>query len=160
MTKDPVAKFQFDYNRNTCFGNDVPELAIDESAVNQKISIAPGEGKIPTNILQEDDWDMKSHPHLDPTGENNLNKKRKIKLSNLQFFEQRILNINKRFANTASFIFAAVQYLENKQLTNNINISFQRGKSKRGNDGGLKYTLQDPYVVTHPDTGRRKRMSL
>ena len=55
LTKDPVAKFQFDYNRNTCFSNDVPELVIDESAINQKISIAPGEGKIPTNILEDDD---------------------------------------------------------------------------------------------------------
>ena len=90
---------------------------------------------------------MKSHPHLDPTGENNLNRKRKTRLSALQFFEQRILNVNKRFANTASFVFAAVQYLENKQLTNNINISFQRGKAKPGNNGGLKYTLQDPYSV-------------
>ena len=43
--------------------------------------------------------------------------------------------------------FAAVQYIENKQLTNNVNISFQRGKAKQGSGGGLKYTLQDPYSV-------------
>ena len=28
LTKDPVAKFQFEYNRNTCFGNDVPEISV------------------------------------------------------------------------------------------------------------------------------------
>ena len=26
LTKDPVAKFQFDYNMSTCFGNEVPEI--------------------------------------------------------------------------------------------------------------------------------------
>ena len=146
LMKDTVSKFQFDYNQNTCFGNDVPELVVNDN-INDNISIAPGEGKIPTSILQDEEWDMKSHPHLDPTGENNLNRKRKIKLSAQQFFEQRILNVNKKFANTASYVFAAVQYIENKQLTNNINISFQRGKAKQGAGGGLKYSLQDPYSV-------------
>ena len=61
LTKDSVSKFQFDYNRNTCFNNDVPELVVPESE-NENISIAPGEGKIPTSILLDDDWDMKSHP--------------------------------------------------------------------------------------------------
>ena len=80
LTKDSVSKFQFDYNQNTCFSNDVPELVVCEKA-SENVSIAPGEGKIPTSILQDDEWDMKSHPHLDPLGKNNLNCKRKIKLT-------------------------------------------------------------------------------
>ena len=52
---DPVAKFQFDYNRVTCFGNDVPEIsAVD---VNEIVSVAPGEGKIPKSILSDPEWD-------------------------------------------------------------------------------------------------------
>ena len=146
LTKDPVAKFQFEYNRNTCFGNDVPEINVQEH-INEPLSIAPGEGKIPTNLLMDDDWDMKAHPCLDPTGENNLNKEREVRLSALQFFEQRLLNVNKRFANTASFVFAAVQYIENKQLTNNINISFNRGTKTQNKTGGATYSLEDPYCV-------------
>ena len=94
LTKDPVAKFQFEYNRNTCFGNDVPEISVPEQ-INEPLCIAPGEGKIPTNLLMDDDWDMKSHPCLDPVGQNNLNREREIKLSALQFFEKRLLNVNK-----------------------------------------------------------------
>ena len=42
LRNDPVAKWQFDYNRVICFGNDFPELS---SAVqNDPISVAPGEG--------------------------------------------------------------------------------------------------------------------
>ena len=42
LRNDPVAKWQFDYNRVICFGNDFPELP---SAVqNDPISVAPGEG--------------------------------------------------------------------------------------------------------------------
>ena len=46
LEKDSVAKFQFDYNRNTCFSNDIPEINVNEID-NQSISVAPGEGKIP-----------------------------------------------------------------------------------------------------------------
>ena len=90
---------------------------------------------------------MKSHPSLDPTGENNLNRDRKVSLSAQAFFEQRILNADKRFANSMSYVFAAVQYCESKQLNSNVNISFLRGKSKRSSDGGLTYSLDDPCSV-------------
>ena len=83
---DPVAKFQFDYNRVTCFGNDVPEIsAVD---VNEIVSVAPGEGKIPKSILSDPEWDKKSFPCLDPTGENHMSRDRPVKLSHQKFFEQ------------------------------------------------------------------------
>ena len=31
LEKDSVAKFQFDYNRNTCFSNDIPEISVNET---------------------------------------------------------------------------------------------------------------------------------
>ena len=143
LQKDSVAKFQFDYNRNTCFNNDIPEISIQE----ETIKVAPGEGKIPKDILQDNDWDMRAFPALDPEGNNSLNCKRDVKLSAQDFFHQRILNVNARFAKCSSFVFAAVQYIENKQLTGNINISFQRGKATPREDGGLSYTLDDPCSV-------------
>ena len=58
-----------------------------------------------------------------------------------------MFNINRRFASCPSFVFAAVQYLENKQLTGNINIAFNRGKATTADDGGTVYTLHDPCSV-------------
>ena len=133
LTNDAVAKFQFGYDRNTCFTNNVPEIGISETN-DQCLSVAPGEGKVPTNILQDKDWDMRAFPVLDPTGENSLNCQRNVKLPVQQFFQERMFNINRRFANCPSFVFAAVQYLENKQLTGNINIAFNRGKATTADD--------------------------
>ena len=145
LKHDPVAKFQFNYNQSTCFSNDVPEIsALDHNRV---INIAPGEGKTPKSLLNNPDWDMKSHPSLDPTGENSLNQERETRLSSQAFFEQRIMNADKRFSNSKSFVFAATQYCENKQLSSNINISFLRGKSKKNGQGGFTYSLDDPYSV-------------
>ena len=39
LTNDPVAKQQFEYDRSTCFVNDIPEIG-----VNQSLSLAPAEG--------------------------------------------------------------------------------------------------------------------
>ena len=67
VTKDPVRKYQYEYNRTTCMTNKFPE-AESESALN----FAPAEGKIPTNILKDDDWDINSFPNLHPTGKNKM----------------------------------------------------------------------------------------
>ena len=115
--------------------------------MNNIVTIAPGEGKTPKSLHLDRDWDMKSHPSLDPTGENSLNQKRDVNLSTQAYFEQRILNEDKRFANSKSYVFSATQYYESKQLESNINISFLRGKSKTNNEGGLVYSLDDPCSV-------------
>ena len=71
MTKDSIKKFQFDYNKSTCFSDDYPEINFrEDNAVN--VSIAPGEGKTPTNNLEEKDWDLKTFPTLHPDGKNSL----------------------------------------------------------------------------------------
>ena len=89
------------------------------------------------SLFLDPDWDMKSHPSLDPTGENSLNQERDKKLSVQGFFEHRILNADRWFANSKSFVFAATQCCESKQLGSNVNISFQRGKAKQNTDGGV-----------------------
>ena len=43
-----------------------------------KYDMSIGEGKIPTNILKEDDWDLKSFQSPHPTGTNGLKQKRKV----------------------------------------------------------------------------------
>ena len=58
LLKDPVKKHQLKYNRSICFSHNYPEINYKEDSGN-RISIAPGEGKTPSNILQEKDWDLK-----------------------------------------------------------------------------------------------------
>ena len=50
---DPVAKFQFDYDRSTCLTEKYPEVSVSEESNNQELCFAPGEGKYPKDILMD-----------------------------------------------------------------------------------------------------------
>ena len=126
--------------------NKYPEIdAVDPT---KDIEIAPGEGKIPNDIMREKDWDVKAFPHLhNPDGSNGKDQERKTRLTDQYYFIQRILNQDKRFARSPAYIYAAVAYIEKKQLQRNINISGTRGKRVESNDGGITYELEDGYTV-------------
>ena len=68
-------------------------------------------------------------------------------LSGQDYFTQRILNKDTRFAHNPAYIFAAIAYIENKQIQRNKGISFIRGKAKQQSDGTHTYTLDDPCSV-------------
>ena len=104
-------------------------------------------GKSPISILQNPKWDLETHPHLDPSGQNNMNRDRKVKLTNVQFAEQRLKNVNKIFRKTKSYLYCLLSYIESKQLSNNINVSVQRGLKKKGAKGGVEYQLNDAFSV-------------
>ena len=144
--------FQFDYNLNTVFADDHPEMNV----IDKPITLSPGEGKIPIGLLQDQEFDMKSHPFLDPSGQNNMCKERKVELTAQQFFEQRILNVERIFSDTPSFVFAAVNYIERKQINSRINVSFQRGKKKVLNTGEIEYSLEDAFSVLDKMKGTPK----
>ena len=102
-------------------------------------------GKTPESLLSDPEWDKKTHAWLDPTGENNMNKDRRVKLSNIMFFDQRLRNIDRTFANCLSFVYAAVSYIELKQMTDKINISVQRRKPQE--DGTVEYRGDSGFQV-------------
>ena len=143
---DAVKKWQFNYNKSTCFSNNYPEIGYKEDTSNL-LSIAPGEGKLPTNILEEQDWDIKSFPCLYPDGKNSLHSDRPLKITEQEYFNQRILNKDSRFCQNLGFVFLAIAFLEKKQMERNKGISFIRGKSVKQFDGSHTYSLEDPYSV-------------
>ena len=76
-----------------------------------------------------------------------MNKDRRVNLSNIMFFDQRIRNIDKKFANCLSFVYAAVSFIELKQMTDKINISVQRGQRRKRQDGTVEYRIDDGFQV-------------
>ena len=76
-----------------------------------------------------------------------MNRDRKVKLTNVQFAEQRLKNVNKIFRNTKSYLYCLLSYIENKQLSNNINLSVQRGIKKIGANGNFEYQSHDAFSV-------------
>ena len=144
--KDSIKKWQFKYNHSTCFFHNYPEINYKEDNTSN-LSIAPGEGKLPTNLLEEKDWDLKTFPGLHPDGENSLNSNRDKKLSEQDYFIQRILNKDTRFAKNPAYVFAASAYVEKKQIQRNTGVSYIRGKSNVEENGTKTFSLNDPYSV-------------
>ena len=142
MKKAPIRKYQYDYNRTTCMTNKFPE-----SDSGSALDFAPAEGKIPTNILRDDDWDINSFPNLHPTGQNKMFQERKIKLTPQQYLSQRLKNMDNRFAQCTPYVFAAAAYLEEKQMERNIGVSYRKGKIDVSNEGSKTYKLDDAYSV-------------
>jgi hypothetical protein len=74
--------------------------------------------------MGEDNWDIKAFPHLNNAdGSNGKDQKRKVCLTHQNFFIQRICNKEKRFAKSPAYMYAAIGYLEKKQLQRNINLA-------------------------------------
>ena len=143
-----IGQWNFQSDESTYMIDDYPESRVNtESSNNQIIALAPGEGKVPTNILYEKDWESKTFPNLLPDGKNSLHEERQIKLTPQQYFVQRILNIDPRFATNSQYLFAATCFVEQLQLERNIHISFLRGKKKVNSDNIATYHLEDHYSV-------------
>ena len=111
IANDPVRKYQFTYDESVCMANKYPEIeAVDTT---RDIVVAPGEGKRPNDIMQEVDWDIKAFPHLhNPDGSNGKDEERTVRLTDQNYFIQRILNKDQRFAKSSAYRYAAVAYIE------------------------------------------------
>ena len=146
MTKDPVKKYQFRYNDSLCMTNKYPEIAVTDTQTN--INVAPGEGQIPKDIMADNDWDIKAFPHLHkPDGSNGKDQERKVKLTEQNYFINRICNKEQRFAKSPAYVYSAVGYIEKKQINRNINLAGTRGKKVTNEAGGQSYELDDGYRV-------------
>ena len=143
-TEDPVRKHQFDYDKSTTMVPKFPEAGINNG---QTVSFAPGEGKIPTNILKEKDWDINSFPQLFPSGKNKMHQERKIELTPQNFIGQRLKNKDTRFEQCTPFVFASAALLEEKQMERNKGVSYSKGKLTATEGRNRKYQLEDAFGV-------------
>ena len=144
VEKDPVKRYHFSgYDKSLCMSNMYPEMDPENSVI-----VAPGEGKVPKNILYDHDWDIKAFPHLNsPDGKYGLHHDRSRKLTDQYYFIQRILNRKNKFAKCPSYVYAAVAYNELKQIQRNINVSYSRGKEIIDEQGNVKLKMEDAYSV-------------
>ena len=153
---DPARKYNFEYDKSVCYTNKYPE-----------ISVAPGEGQKPQDLLRDKDWDIQAFPHLHNfDGSNGLHQDRKVKLSNQQYFINRICHKDTRFSQTPSYLYACVAFIEKNQIQRNFNLAGTIGK-KTESSKGISYELQDGYRVlgnvkgtpTYYKTGKNEMLS-
>ncbi len=144
FSKDPTRK-DHQEEGTTLMLDDQPEMRLivnkssktlhKKQTLNSSVScpIAPGEGKIPINLLRDDDWDINAFPQLHPSGKFGLHQPRSKPLSAQQYFNQRLLNSDKRFSSYPPYVFSALYYIERQQLEQKINVSFKKGTFTQGN---------------------------
>ena len=91
IENDAIRKHQFNYNVNTYFGHNFPEIRAGNNIVAEKepLVIAPGEGKIPTDFPEH--WEAKSFPTHFPDGKNDKDESRPVRLSDSQYISQRLM---------------------------------------------------------------------
>ena len=148
IQSDPVRRQHFTYNQYSALVNGHPEIFLNSEG-NQvaNLDFAPAEGKVPTSFLDLKDWDIKSWPTLLPDGKFGRDFKRKVKLTNQNYFQQRILNVDERFAKTPGFVFGAMSHVEAERLRNNANLTGYKGKRSEVPGGQLSYEVKDPLTV-------------
>ena len=131
----PLKKFQMVYDESVYHAHKYPE-----------ISVAPGEGQTPKGVLHDRHWDVKAFPQLHNfDGSNGKDQAREVKLTDQRYFIQRILNVEKRFAKNPAFLFAAVAYLEEKRIAQNISLVGIRGQRTQTPEGTVSYELKDEF---------------
>ena len=137
-TLDAVKKFQARQEDHTCLmpqdlaalvvvnKKDIP-LTITNEDTNETMKFAPGEGKIPTNPLKEENLDVKANPRHHPTGRFGLNYEREFPLSPSQYFNQRLMNVDERFSRDHYYLFFAASFVEVHGIERQINLSGVKG---------------------------------
>ena len=104
------------------------------------IKIAPGEGKIPTNMMREKFMDVKAFPRHHPTGQFGLYHPREFELTPSQYFNQRCNNEDERFSKDSFYLFMAASFVEQHSLEGNIDISGVKGQQESLGGGTTRVT--------------------
>ena len=74
-----------------------------------------------------------------------MHAERQKRVSDQEFFVSRILNQSTIFAKNVPFIFAAVAFIEQKQLFRNISVQFQKGKIQETSSGLKAFNLEEAF---------------
>ena len=112
-------------------------------------NLAPGEGRNPVKMLQEDGNEAKTFPYLFPSGQNTWNENRDIRITLCRYFHNRLMNADNRFARDSNYIFFSQYMSELNQVIEKTQISVRKSFAKTTT--GKTVTpemLQDPILLS------------
>ena len=116
-------------------------LQLESIDANKIISVAPGEGAKPLNILTDQLFEEMSFPHKYPNGKGGFSQERKEKITVRKFFNQRLLDVDGRFAKDVEYLLAAQYAVEHDQVDNLQSIVIRQMKGRHFQ--GQKITAGD-----------------
>ena len=103
-----------------------------EDIENHMYTCAPGENNTPRYILMDDKFEVLAFPDMFPYGHGGYETSgyRNSKLTLRKYFQQRLLNVDGRFANNVEYLFCAQYATEIKQIKADSNIALRLCKGK------------------------------
>lgn len=129
--EDPLNEHRAPINE-TCLQSVIPdypvtlELNQNISSGNEVYSIAPGENKHPVSLMTDEHCEELAFPVLFPEGKFGYTVDREIKLSPVKYFNSRLLHHSGRFATNPEYLFFAQFVIEQKKISDSINIALKK----------------------------------
>ena len=137
-------------NSQQITGEALPSVVQYDNLENVIYNCAPGENNIPKYILLDDDFEVLAFPDLFPSGEGayNSHTERVRDLHIRKYFQQRLLNVDGRFAKNIEYIFCAQYISDIKQIQGDANLAIRlsRGCTLDGRTVTAG-TLRDPNAL-------------
>ena len=102
-----------------------------ENLENEIYTCAPGENNTPRYMLLDDKFEVLAFPDMFPYGKGGYSTSGvwKTKLTLRRYFQQRLFNVDGRFANNIEYLFSAQYATEIKQIQADSNIALQLKQS-------------------------------
>ena len=116
----------------TCLQSILPNYPVNldsancNSTVREVFNIAPGEGKHPVSLMTDKLCEELSFPVLFPKGRFGYTSERDIKLSPIKYFNARLLHYSGKFATNPEYLFFAQFIMEQKKISDSINIALKK----------------------------------
>ncbi len=90
-------------------------------ALAEIVCLAPGEGQKPLQIMTDTNFEAMSNPEKFPYGTGCFSNEKPCKLSYQKYFNQRLLNVDGRFASDTDYLFTAQYIVEAKKILDDCN---------------------------------------
>ena len=145
---DPLNEFRTP-TTETCLQSVLPDYPITKeqnrntnSSGNEVFNIAPGENKHPVSFMTDKQCEELAFPVLFPKGRFGYTAERAVNLSPTKYFNARLLHYSGKFAMNPEYLFFAQFIIEQKKVSDSINIALTKVHGQSVTASHLRSNLQ------------------
>ena len=113
----------------TCLQSVIPSYPTNndsQSTGSEIFDVAPGENKHPVSLMLDKQCEELAFPVLFPKGRYGYTTERKSQISPVKYFNARLLHYSGRFATNPEYVFFAQYIIEQKKVSDSINIALKK----------------------------------
>lgn len=128
--EDPLNEYRAPVSES-CLESIIPNYPVtahdsEQSTGNEVYSIAPGEDKHPVSFMLDKQCEELAFPVLFPKGRYGYTAEQQVTISPGKYFNARLLHYSGRFATNPEYLFFAQFIIEQKRVSDSINIALKK----------------------------------